>query len=175
MDTHIEYMVRKHKDASDIAKQVLYTVLALIISIVIMIFSRYTFGLWFVVIAGVWYLVYRLISGLDREFEYILTNDELDIDTIISKRTRKRILTLKVREFMICAPVGDKRFAKEYVKNSGIKQYIYAASDPKSETSYFADFHLNAQRVRLVFNPPYKMVEAMKQYNPKNIYLPQSE
>ena len=45
-----------------------------------------------------------LLTGMSYEYEYILTNDDLDIDKITGKRKRKRLITLKmntVEEFGI--------------------------------------------------------------------------
>ncbi|MBR5922587.1 MAG: hypothetical protein IKZ59_02210 [Clostridia bacterium] len=77
-----------------------------------------TFGLWFVVLliflfsflypplmtlsliltAAAGYGAYYLMGFLSKEYEYIITDDILDIDIIYSKRSRKRIASLKLSE-----------------------------------------------------------------------------
>lgn len=38
---------------------------------------------------------YILITNMSVEYEYIVTNGEMDIDKIIAKRRRKRLITVK--------------------------------------------------------------------------------
>ncbi|MBP3854603.1 MAG: hypothetical protein IK990_03180 [Ruminiclostridium sp.] len=47
--------------------------------------------------AVIWGLVW-LLQGTFTEYEYIVTNDDLDIDKITGKRKRKRLITLSLRE-----------------------------------------------------------------------------
>lgn len=63
-------------------------------------------------ISGVIWLGVNLFKGLTVEYEYILTNKELDIDKIIGRRKRKRLITLdltKAEKF----DVYSERNAKE--------------------------------------------------------------
>ena len=50
-----------------------------------------------VVFFGLCYLLYYLISSRSIEYEYIVTNGELDIDIIIAKRKRKGYSRVKVK------------------------------------------------------------------------------
>ncbi len=47
------------------------------------------------VVAGVAFGTYKLISLLSVEFEYIFTNGDLDVDKITAKSSRKRMVSIK--------------------------------------------------------------------------------
>ena len=57
------------------------------------------FGMWLVAVClsgtVIWGLVW-LLQGTFVEYEYIVTNDDLDIDKIIGRRKRKRLITVSL-------------------------------------------------------------------------------
>ena len=55
-----------------------------------MMFPSALIGMLPMVIVLIFYIAYRINTSFDVEFEYILTNGELDIDKITHKRRRKR-------------------------------------------------------------------------------------
>ena len=89
------------------------------------IYSFLTFlsGFSFVFVIGVFYYAYKLIKNSSIEYEYILTNNELDIDKIIAKSARKRMLTVNFREIEICANILDESKRNEY-NNSNDKTLL---------------------------------------------------
>lgn len=48
--------------------------------------------------AGTGYFAYRITTTMSIEYEYILTNGEIDIDKIVSKSTRTRLITFDCKE-----------------------------------------------------------------------------
>ena len=50
------------------------------------------------VVAGAIYGGYKLISLLSIEYEYIYTNGDLDVDKIVAKSNRKRVVSIKCSE-----------------------------------------------------------------------------
>ena len=51
----------------------------------------------FALAAGDVWLAAYLLQGLFTEYEYIVTNDDLDIDKIKGRRSRKRLITVSLR------------------------------------------------------------------------------
>ncbi len=49
-----------------------------------------------IIIGAIWFAVY-LWQGLNVEYEYIVTNDDLDIDKITGKRKRKRLMSVDLK------------------------------------------------------------------------------
>lgn len=175
MDTFIEYIISKKKTYVDALKTIGIIIGAIAICFVlgfcVAISKSWLFMLWFALGVAVWYGVYILISRMNVEYEYIFTNGELDIDAIYSKKRRVHILSVRAKEFSICAPAYDERYKDSYLDVKNIKKYYYTCADMNSGNLYFADFLQNAERVRLYFQPPLKMVEAMRRFNIKNIHI----
>ena len=99
MDRFSEQLVTKQSTGKDMFLRGLYLAAALLL-VAAFVFFLGAFGLWILVIAlsaaVVWGLVW-LIQGTFIEYEYIVTNDDLDIDKIIGKRKRKRLITVSLR------------------------------------------------------------------------------
>ena len=81
MDVFIEKLVKRQKTIVDILLIILIIAGTLLLSYLIMMFIP-QFAM--ILIIGLFYLAYVLISKLNIEYEYALTNGELDIDMIIN-------------------------------------------------------------------------------------------
>ena len=99
------------------------------------------------------------------EFEYILTNDELDVDKITARERRKQLLSVNVRSFEIFAPVRDE-YKREF-EDSTVAKRIDASSSPKSTKRWFAVFRDGEKRTLLIFEPGKKMRASIRQLIPR--------
>ena len=103
MDSFIEYMIKQRKTASALVKKILVYFAALIVSLLVtaitLIFPSMFMSLIPLAIVLIFYLAYRISSTYDVEFEYILTNGELDVDKITHKKRRKRLMTIHCKSF----------------------------------------------------------------------------
>lgn len=92
MDHYVEQLVVKEKGAKEwgiIAGSVL---VALALSVLSFIFL----GAFFIIFTvGFGYAAYMLITAQTLEYEYCVTNGDIDIDSIIAKRKRKRIVSVR--------------------------------------------------------------------------------
>lgn len=127
----------------------------------------FTVGL--LLIAGAWYGAYLLLNGRSIEYEYIVTNNELDIDKVLAKKGRKHLITVDIQEAKLMARTDDNNYNAVY-KNppEGVKVLDYSALSPEYMT-YFIDCTVDEQRTIVVFQPPQKMVEALWKYNPRAV------
>lgn len=163
MDIFVEQLVRKPSDGKTTALKILIAAGMVIITALCVMLMLIGFAFGIIVAAGALYGGFYLMTGLDTEYEYIITNGEMDIDKIIAKRKRKRLITAKASSF--------ERFGKysnapqigsdvTIVKADGI-------SREESET-YFADFtHPSMGNVRLIFSPEEKVVDGLKPFLPR--------
>ena len=99
------------------------------------------------------------------EYEYILTNDELDVDKIIARERRKSVISVDVRSFEIFAPVKDEY--KREMENPEIVQKIDASSSVKSTKRWFAVFDYEEKRTLLMFEPGKKMRASIRMLIPR--------
>lgn len=169
MDSFIEYMISQKKTAKTVLKKTGIYMAAFMISmlfvLIILIFGSALISLIPMVMLLIFYVAYRINTSFDVEFEYILTNGELDIDKITHKRRRKRLMTIHCKSFIAFAKVGDKEYADE--ENAQFAKVIDASAKSSSITDYYAVFFKNGQRTKLIFNPTQKMIDIFKVYAPR--------
>lgn len=116
---------------------------------------------------GIFWGGYRLITNSDCEYEYIVTNGEIDVDKIIAKRKRIRLITAKASSFEAFGAYENAPEAEDGVT------VVSAVGVNESETdtkTYYADFkHASAGNVRLIFSPEERVVDAISPFLPRQI------
>src|SRR5690554_5734038 len=110
MDVFIEKLVKRRKTMADVLLILLIVAGAVILSYLIM---RYIPQFAMILIIGLFYLVYVLITKLNIEYEYAVTNGELDIDMITNQKQRKRLLSVNCRDFDVVAKVDSLQYTKQ--------------------------------------------------------------
>ena len=94
MDSFLEYMIeQKRKPIVKLKKALIYIAaifLSLILSFILMLISAQAVSMIPITILALLYGAYYINCSFNVEFEYILTNGELDIDKISNKKRRKR-------------------------------------------------------------------------------------
>lgn len=101
MDRFSEQLVERQGDKKTaFLKGLIVAIDILIIALIVMIavWSGLTLSplCLALIIASIWIAVY-FWQGLNVEYEYIVTNDDLDIDKIIGKRKRKRLMSVDLK------------------------------------------------------------------------------
>jgi len=160
MDIFCEYMVKRKKGAKEIAVTAGVVFAAILITLLLFGFLG---QLSFVLICVVWYGAWWLISRTDIEFEYILTSTILDIDKIMAKRARKRILSIDLKEILSCRAADGAL--------SGDTKIIDATPNGEEDGVYAVDFDKNGIRTRLLFKPNKKMLKEIKKASPSLVTL----
>ena len=177
-DVFMEYIVKKKKDQKDILIISALTLAALVLSIVLFFLmlivsgamqtGQGIFSIGFLLIAGVWYGYYLLVGMRNIEFEYILTNSEIDIDKIMSKKSRKRIASFDFKSAEIVACIKDNEHNAPY-RNNTVTDVIDACGNKELTDVYFADVMIGDKTKRILFQPTSKMVEALWKFNPRAV------
>ncbi|HHW31178.1 MAG TPA: hypothetical protein GXX20_05820 [Clostridiaceae bacterium] len=166
MDTFFEKIVAKRKDFKDILFNIGIVLAALLLVLIILNIPIVNqFGL--IITTGIVYLAYRLIKARNIEFEYLVTNGDLDIDMIIDQRKRKRIFSANCKEFDIVAKVSSNHFNSS-VQN--IPKKILAASDINSPDAYFFTLNYKGERTLVVFEPDERMLNNFKLFIPRKVF-----
>ena len=173
MDTYLEFLVKQKYTFSKIIKVIGLFLLAGILSFLSFFLAvRNPFVMQFIVLIwalffyGAWWISQKLCV----EYEYIVTNDELDVDRITAKKTRKRMLTVSVKKFEKFG-IADKETIEE-IKKENIKVVLDASSGSKNDTAYYAVFdNKQGGRMLLVFNPTGRMLDTFKLYNPRVVNI----
>lgn len=167
MDIFIERLVKKQKTFQDVffTIGIIVGTLVLLFGVIPLIPFLRSFWLFFAVLFG--YLAYYLIRSRNIEFEYALTNSELDVDKIIDQKRRKHLLTVDCKNFEVMARVNSDKFTEDI---KSIKNRIEAVSSMSSPDVYFAVFENGGVKTLLFFEPNEKMLEAIGRYIPRRLF-----
>ena len=161
MDNYCEQIVEKKKTGADIAKIVL-TLLAIVLGAGAFVFVSVYFGITFMIIFAIGLLALGawLVSGMNVEYEYIITNNEMDIDKIIGRRKRKRMITVdlsKANGFGGYPPQEDIE----------ADTTVHATTGLEKNAHYLLVEHNDYGKVKVIFNPNEKTREAIAHELPK--------
>ncbi|MBQ6240386.1 MAG: hypothetical protein IJK56_08545 [Firmicutes bacterium] len=110
-------------------------------------------------------IVFFFWRKIDREFEYIYTDGNLDVDVIYGKSARKRLLSVDTKEFQFIAYGGSStyhaRIEAKYDKT------LDCGAGGIRDNSYVGVIKRGDQTIKLIFEPDERMVEALKRYIPR--------
>lgn len=109
------------------------------------------------------YVAYKVNAMLNLEFEYISTNGLVDIDKIINKSSRKRIVSFE------CSKVEkvEKYSAALIKEQQGKKTFI--CTDNLSEAYIFTVPTKEFGLCRVVFSPNNAFIEHIKMFVPRSL------
>ena len=172
MDVFCEYIVKKKINVVDVLKVMAIWVFAILLSAVLFVLGTSFLGggVGIVLVAIVFYLAFILAKNSYVEFEYALTNNELDIDKILGRSKRKRIITVDFKTVDICACVNDENYRSEYNNTASIKKIINVTGLSEYDV-YFVDFQNEDGKIRLLFQPTGKMKDGLAKINPRTIHI----
>lgn len=167
MDVFVEQLVRRRITAKDMFLSIIYVVLAIALFFFLVFLMPVMFGeitslpgaiLGLAVIYGAYYI----ISNMSIEYEYIVTNGEIDVDKVIAKRKRKRLVTANARTFEVFGVYNaSEHIDKEYSCR------IFACEGEADSSCHYAIFsHTKLGKTLLVFSPDNRTIEALKKFIP---------
>lgn len=167
MDFFNEWIVKKKKSAIDMLIVFATCFAAIFLIYLLMAFSHKMLTFFPLLVALVIYLAYRIITGTNVEFEYSVTNGQMDVDKIIARRRRKRVCSVNSRNFEYFAPLTEQ-YSSAF-KDSSIVKRIDASSNTNSERACFAIYYNNGEKTCIIFEPTDKMLEDFSKYVPRSL------
>ncbi|MBR2338735.1 MAG: hypothetical protein IKA63_04640 [Clostridia bacterium] len=167
MDIFVEQIVAKKKDGKQIAIIVGTLLLALLLAAVVVMFSLYLYILVPVLLIGLGYGAWWLITQQNIEFEYSVTNGDIDIDQITARRKRKRIVSVGGGKIESAGRYDAAKWA-----NRKIDRFVMAAPSPHEEELYFFTYHSKKRgHTLVVFQPEERVREALYKALPRLVQL----
>lgn len=158
MDTYAEQLLIKENTPLDTFKRVIIIITGIILASGLFIFFSVMgfLPIGIILALGIAVGAYFLILQLGVEYEYIITEGELDVDKIVAKRTRSRLLTIKVEKFTEYGIITE---AKE---KEGLTVFMV---NGRGYSDYYADFtHKTHGECRLIFSPDEKIRSLIEPY-----------
>lgn len=166
MDIFVEQIIRKQKTTRE------YAIIAggIVAGLALIFFSLMVPILQFLlafIVCGVGYGVWWIVTSQNIEFEYSVTNGDIDIDQIVAKRRRRRVVSVsgaKIESFGRYAAAGfaGRKFDRE----------VMAAPSPDADGVYYFTYHSKKNGHTLVlFQPDSRVREALVKGLPKLLQL----
>ena len=162
MDIFVEQIVKKKFGAKDYAITFLTVFAGLILLFLCLAFFPVAL---FLVLVGVCFGAYFIISSRNLEFEYSVTNGDLTIDKIVNRRKRKRVISLdlhNVEEMGKYNPEAHR--AKNYVK-----RYMTGKNDDGRDGWFLCFNQPQTGMALVVFEPEEKVLNAVKPFLPRQV------
>ncbi|MCL2754736.1 MAG: hypothetical protein FWD35_03330 [Oscillospiraceae bacterium] len=155
MDTFIEQLVTKKPDTrAQFAKAGLIILAALMCLFCFLAMILTGVALTLLIIPGILWVANYYVRSMHTEYEYILTNQELDIDKITGKAKRKRMITLNLK--------NAESFGAYSPENSTAVDVTVAAHDNSLVGLFCLVVNHEAYgKVNLLFNPDERFIDKL--------------
>ncbi len=166
MDVFCETLIKRKfsdKDRSKIKLLFALLVITSVIFIIVIPFLCLTRGIAYIstvslaIYGLIIYLVWRTLKAMQLEFEYIITNDCLDVDKIIAQKKRSRLISIDLKTV---ESVG--RYTASEFEGKTFDTEIRAEKNPAGfENFYITLSHPTHRRTLIVFTPDEAMLSAL--------------
>ncbi|MBR5223677.1 MAG: hypothetical protein IKV81_05905 [Clostridia bacterium] len=161
MDTFFEQIVRIKKSGSTLALVLFIWFLAISVAVFLFFFPLLG-ALSAIVIIGILYGAWWLSTKFNVEYEYIVTNEDMDVDKIINKSARKRLASITLSKVE-----RVEKFNPALIQNVK-KESLLFACDQNDPNAYLIVTSPDDSKVNyIVFSPNEKLQAAIKKSLPK--------
>jgi hypothetical protein len=169
-DMFAEYIVKRAPDAKSSAMRLLIIMASAILMYLALVLTQ-MFNLIVIMpasVALVAWVGYRCFILYSIEYEYTVTNGELDIDRIVARKGRKRMINIKSTQIRTISPYDDEHNA-EYDEGKFAKTVDARSSPAADDVWYVIADQGEAGRVRVLFEPTPKMLNIFQTYLPRRM------
>ena len=154
-DVFNEQIVKRNNTFQDTLKRA--GIFSVVLVITVLSFTFVTNVAIFIVAALLFGAVY-LMSYLNKEFEYVFTNGELDIDVIYNRSRRKRLFSVSVKDIEVMAHIEDK--SHEHAFTTAQQEFLCHSGENGPNTYAFLAV-VKGKKSKVVFEPNEKMLRAI--------------
>ena len=163
VDIFGEQLIRRETSGADWAKRIALTVGGLALSSVSMFFALATgLSILLFLSVGILFGLVWILTGMNYEYEYILTNDDFDFDKITGKRKRNRLITIKfntVEEFGVY----------DGSQGNNVNATVVATDNTGTGIYYIIAKHKTHGMTMVLFTPNERMVGLVLQALPRKV------
>lgn len=164
----LEQMVKRGNAKKDMYRRILIVLCGIAVLGLPSLFGYYiSYLVTPVLLVAVALIVWTLWRQSAKEYEYIYTDGNLDIDVIFGQSTRKHLVTFDCRMCRMIVPAKTTKYQHEiYDKKYG--KTIYACKGEPDEDTYVILGKVGDIEYRVFFDPNERLITAIHQYSPKN-------
>ena len=154
-DVFNEQIVKRHATFQDTLKRIGIFILVLAVILVSIVFAQN--AAIFIAAAAIFGAVY-LMSYLNKEYEYVFTNGELDVDVIYNRSRRKRLFSVVVKDIEVMAHIDDKSHESAFTT----AQQVYNCHSGENGPNTYAFLAVvKGKKAKVIFEPNEKMLKAI--------------
>ena len=119
--------------------------------------------LFVLVVWGSWHLIKRR----NQEFEYCVTNNELDIDIIYNKSRRKKVFVGSIGDFQALRPLGESEHEHNFQEVHAIKDY---STGKKGLYTHEFVTSYQGKKMHIIFEPNEEIQAALKMHLKRGVF-----
>lgn len=157
MDIFFEQLVKIKRTVKSTVLQALSFIAAVVLCWFCITYST-TYSVLILAAAAVIYGEYKLFGLFYKEYEYIITNGTVDIDCIVAKSKRSRIISFECSDILSAGKYSEKITTSDYTE-----KYICG----NTENAYYFVVKRQGRKVLIVMSLNDKMLNAIKCSVPK--------
>ena len=164
-DIFFEQLYTRKKGVKEYVLQALIIIVTILLSVAVFMFLmslQLMFSLMLATFAimGILYVGYKQFLKFNIEYEYIYLNGEMDIDRIISRSDRSRIVTMKVEDISRFGEYNEA--AERSIQSVGVaKRFDFRSNTDKP--LYYAVFkHKTMGQTAIIFEPDERILGDIK-------------
>ncbi|OON98497.1 MAG: hypothetical protein ATN35_04725 [Epulopiscium sp. Nele67-Bin004] len=163
-DVFKEQLVKAKRSKEDSKNRILMMIGAVVISLITIIIIP-ALGV-LVSIAAAIGCMYGM-RYFDKEYEYSLTNNELDIDIIYSQQIRKEFYAVDIKKISLMASINDYRHKAEIEQATKV---VDASDGQETPATYAIIYPNEGQNVKVLFTPNEEMVTLIYKQAPHKVH-----
>ena len=169
LDIFNEQIIKKTKSPLELLLLMLLYLAGLTVGMLLILFgltNAPAFIFTFIILAGVvFYFTIKIGTNLNFEFEYSVTNNLFDVDKIIAKSRRKRLISMDVKSIDDVGVYSSEKF-----KGRSFDLTVNAVGNPNQDgIIYIVTRHPTKGKTLVIFQPNEKIVDALKKSLPYNL------
>jgi hypothetical protein len=165
MDVFKEYIVKRELTSGERTSKIFIMIASVALAACFVVFTIGTYiSMIGILLAGISiYFGYQVITKMFIEYEYIITNADLDIDKIVNQSKRNRLCTINLHEVTECG-----KFTENVTIGEDETVVKANANNPELEDYYLRFTHREYGKAILVFTPSTEFIGLAKPFFPRN-------
>lgn len=164
VDMFVEQIIYRKKTKSQVALAILIMALTSILVAMLFLFLR---SLALMLMLPLGWGVWWLLSGMNIEYEYCITNGDIDIDRIVARRKRERVVSVSLKKLESAG-----RYEPEKWRGRQVDRMVFAAPSEKEEGLYCFSYRSKKRGYTLVvFQPNERVLDAFVKALPRLLQM----
>ena len=164
MDVFVEQIVKIKNSVARVLLMALIVVVAAAVAVFCFMYSMNPgYNLLLLGTVGALFGAYKLLLMFFVEYEYIITNGTLDIDKIVAKSSRKRIVSFECKQIL---RAGKYNKAAKPVTDASETMIFCNEDDPNAQYMLIDN---NGKKWLIIFAPNDKLKNAIKECVPRTM------